>query len=118
MAEFSEIMRQLKRMCDYNAKRHSDDICSFCPFDCGAITNANTNWNEFAEVIEKWAAEHPEPQYPTWAELLYQDFLIWCQEKYPGRAKDEKAWFDYIYETHIPVDIAEKLGLKPKGVKA
>lgn len=61
-----------------------------------------------------WAAEHPEPQYPTFADLLYDDFLKWCKVNHPRRAKDEKAWFDYIYETQIPADIAEKLGIQPK----
>lgn len=113
--EFVEVFKQAQRMCI-----ELECCCIRCPVSdengfCLIKPWANNvNPGEAERRVMAWAKKHPEPFYETWAELLYQDFLIWCQEKHPGRAKDEKAWFDYIYETHIPAEIAEKLGLKPK----
>lgn len=120
MADFSEIMRQWKRMCDYSAKVHPDDICSFCPlagFYCGGIydTDANTNWNEFAEVIEKWAAEHPEPQYPTWREWLERKALVKMKPVFVNMTNTVEYVLTDEAGEQIPADIAEKLGIKPKG---
>ena len=98
MAEFKEVMKILKRQ--YESMGLYD-------FD----------YAKMEEDALKWAAEHPEPVYPTFAEWLYESFLKWCQANHPGRAKDEKAWFDYLYETRIPEEMAEKLGIEPKEGK-
>lgn len=120
MAGFQEVMRQWKRLC---MESHGENACANCPCSkdeyalfCDAIydTPNDTNWPFIETAVMSWAAEHPEPVYPTFAEWMYDSFLKWCQRNYPGRAKDEKAWFDYIYETRIPAYIAEKLGLQPK----
>lgn len=115
MAEFVQVMPQFMRLCD--SYKHCDD-CPICQAgfncDCDHQGYSKTGAAEIEHIIMSWAAEHPEPTYPVWAEWFYKQFLIWCQTNYPGRAKDEKAWFDYLYDTHIPADIAQKLGIKPK----
>ena len=108
MAEFAEVMRQWGRYCKGYTENHNDD-CDGCPFEINGSCNSYAKDNaQYAEQIEKhimsWAAKHPEPVYPTWAEWLMSIGV------YP------KGW--EIYQTPlkqgIPADIAEKLGLQPK----
>lgn len=106
MAEFNVTMWQWRRMCDRMEKDHPGNGCEYCParrFNCGAIfeMDLDTSWGELSDVVEKWAKEHPEPQYPTWGEFL--------QMTYHNRN------YAAIFITPIPADIAEKLGVKPKG---
>ena len=70
------------------------------------------DYNYVEQVVTQWAAEHPEPQYPTWAEWLESMHVV-----NPIISPDEssqyllKAWY---YDSPIPADIAQKLGLEPK----
>lgn len=127
MAEFQEVMRQWRRMCKIctcSSKWELIDshecpiISEHCSYPCDEYPQ---DWTEetieqFEKIVMAWAAERPEPVYPTWCDWFYEGFLKWCQTKHPGRAKDEKAWYDYLYETRIPADIAQKLGIEPKEV--
>lgn len=104
MAEFQEVMRQWGRYCKGYTESHNDD-CDGCPFEINGSCNSYAKDNaQYAEQIEKhimsWAAEHPEPVYPTWAEYLmhvYQDVS-----------------YSRILGETIPADIAQKLGIEPK----
>lgn len=51
-----------------------------------------------------WAAEHPEPVYPTWIDVLIL---------YGVTDETGYNYLDSAYN-HIPADIAEKLGIEPK----
>lgn len=94
MPEFQDTMKQWRRIC----KAH--EHCISCPLrGCSPDPYLRTD-AEIATLegtIMRWAEEHPEPVYPTWQE-----------------------WFDTFDEgidvdEPIPADIAEKLGLEPKG---
>lgn len=80
------------------------------------------------EVLEQeimdWAAKHPEPRYPSWKE--------WWEEKFPNADSlirpcmfESEEYFgcknfigcEQCINTPIPADIAEKLHIKPIGVK-
>ena len=107
MAEFGEVLRQFDRMCKanagcYNCPLHKpDSVSDECSI--GAFVN---NYERIEREVMKWAAEHPEPVYPTW-----QDFL----EKYGlGEFVTGTARLVWLRETRIPADIAEKLGIQPK----
>ena len=79
------------------------------------------------EVIEKiesivmqWAAEHPEPTYPTWEEWGEQ----WKQAFPEAESTPCLSLFKKVdcgepcascRAKPIPADIAEKLGIKPIG---
>lgn len=107
-------------MCNAFVKQYDNDCCKYCPLDhyksCGAIWEIEEDTHSnIAETVDAWAEEHPGPQYPTWAELMYDNFIVWRQKNHPHHANVEKAWFDFTHENPIPADIAEKLGLKPKG---
>lgn len=54
---------------------------------------------KFQEVMES---------YPTWLEF------VWCRLAH-GEPKSEHELVMWMDNTHIPADIAEKLGLEPKG---
>lgn len=72
-------------------------------------------------IIMTWAAEHPEPVYPTWEEWLLDNGVFepdnvllngkrrFYMEGKPVLNIPTKKIYD-----RIPADIAEKLGLKPK----
>ena len=102
MAEFQEVMKNYERMC----KEH---LCtSACPMYkigvCEKIGRCVTEYGieKVEQTIMSWAAEHPEPVYPTWYEFL--------TERY------HKAW-EAIGCDSIPADIAQKLGVQPKEVQ-
>ena len=109
MAEFCKVMRQFDRMC----KAHAG--CIDCPL---AIECSISSFIEKPEYIERevmaWAAEHPEPVYPTWGEWLMQFDVMGrtCQDMpNPYFANDKAA-------SPIPADIAQKLGIEPKEAKS
>ena len=119
MAEFQEVMKQKNRMCN------SYSLCTNCPI------YENDNKGEMLcddfiickpaiaeEIIMKWASEHPEPCYPTWAEWqknMFPEGRI-CPKCFTSREKAHCDTFDSCNECRkqrIPADIAEKLGIKP-----
>ena len=101
MAEFIEVMKQANRMCNVCT-------CSSCPIHnmCNEVTLLTPECAEqFVEAVTKWAAEHPEPQYPTWIKWLVAEGVT------------DAGGFRFHHKAYqpIPAEIAEKLGLKPKG---
>lgn len=114
MAEFQEVMRQWERMCESIGVHdrikcplvHALDIpnCESCS-ESVFIDPAHTE-----EIVMSWAAEHPEPKYPTWWEWLSDSGFV--AKKVPP---------DFAFELietglvePIPADVAEKLGIQPK----
>lgn len=103
MAEFAEVMRQWVRVRKATASSNEENVLSVYPLEA-----YNDAWIAGIEKnVMQWAAEHPEPQYPTWME--------WLAANVPGVDADS------IYEavsvlnrTRIPADMARKLGIAPK----
>ena len=75
-------------------------------------------------IVMDWAAENPEPRYPTWKE--------WQDTNFPNNDAlmrpcifESEEYFECKLEIDcekcmnkpIPADIAEKLGIKPIGGK-
>ena len=118
MAEFTEVCKQWRRMCD----SFGDKACQSyrpcaeqCPVGanpvCGELRESTPDDIErFEAAVMAWAAEHPIV-YPTWAEFLHEAFC----ERYPMPYMGDAAWYAFLRETHIPADIAQKLGLEQKG---
>lgn len=110
MADFAQTMKDWHRMCKAMTDKDSHDACSGCPLEvygCSPIyegldTYKDVDFEVVGERIAEWAQKNPEPVYPTWYEYLTDLY--------------DSAWGD-IYDKCIPADIAEKLGLKPKGDK-
>ena len=105
MAGFSEVMRQWRRFC----KSHNN--CGECEFDgkgiCGEAHLTDIPYADIELRIMSWAAEHPEPVYPTFREWLISIGVI-------GQMSTHSVIADKLAMTPIPADIAQKLGLKPK----
>lgn len=100
MAEFIEVMKQANRMC------HDVCKCSSCPIRnmCDEVTLLTPERAEqFVKAVTKWAAEHPEPEYPTWSEWL---------EEITGEMCDGDLLF-----SRIPESTAKRLGIESKGAK-
>ena len=123
MAEFTEIMRHARRMCE----SFSDGHCSECPvgdanaLECGITVTSEMDCKDVERLVMQWAAKHPEPVYPTWDE--------WQKSVFPDAeiditpctfgSRDRLNCFlekkcSTCKEQQIPADIAEKLGIKPK----
>lgn len=72
MAEFVDVMREWKRMCDTYTTDDAANCCKGCPMDgmgCGAIYEYNSADPEAIEQkVTAWGLTHPEPVYPTWIE--------------------------------------------------
>lgn len=121
MAEFVEVMKQARRLC---AEQPGIEWCLKCPIQVkgGCMVAAdveNVDYEDAEQRIMQWAAEHPEPVYPSWEKAWMQLFPkaagIPCIRSYFGVK---------YYECHsncaecnakpTPAEIAEKLGIKPK----
>ena len=128
MSDFVKTMRNWRRMCNAFDKQYGNDCCKYCPLDhqksCGGIWEMpeNTDWRLLQEKVDAWAAENPEPQYPTWAEWLKEQDILTVDVR-PRASSTTSSSSTYIQNVStkpafyrpIPADIAEKLGLKPKG---
>lgn len=124
MAEFAEIMRQARRLCAAHG-----GICNYsnCPLDNGEACRLNIDldgedYNELERIIMDWAAEHPEPVYPSWYEYHQQTFpghSRWiCPMAFgvPCQCKSVTSVqaCTKCRNSPIPAEIAKKLGIKPK----
>lgn len=105
MAEFQKVMREWKRMCKSRGNIPDDFVGAE-----SALLFAFNRPEEIERLVMEWAAEHPEPEYPTWGEWLMQFDVMGrtCQDMpNPYFANDKAA-------SPIPADIAQKLGIEPK----
>lgn len=121
MAEFTEVMRQAKRMCAAHG-----GMCNSrnCPLDNGeacrlAADQDGEDYSDVERIIMAWAAEHPVPKYPTWREWQHSMFPDAGDDMYPcsflsyTECRCKGSSCDECRERPIPADIAEKLGIRP-----
>lgn len=100
--DFVRTMKDWRRMCQFMNKEYGNSSCDNCPLGgCSAVYEmcGKENFTNMERDISAWAAEHPEPVYPTWG--------TWLGTKYDYDLRE-------ILYTPIPADTAEKLGLQPK----
>ena len=103
--EFQEVMRQWVRARKVTASNLDENVLSGYPLEM----YTDDHIANLEKEVMAWAAEHPEPVYPTWMDyLLMQEG---CKEAYSGG--NDTLW-KWMWTEHIPADIAEKLGLQPK----
>ena len=128
MADFVQTMKDWRRMCIAANDGPDTNKCGNCPmgetrmcaFEISDI--GDYELQEAETIITTWAAEHPEPKYPTWQEWLHDLGLIVQKdgtftEYGPNEIFSTTKKVDALtikgYQS-IPVDLAQKLGLKPK----
>ena len=123
MTNFSQIMRDWRRMCNKMDEGYEVEACLHCPLTLADVTKsgcdaiytdwaADVDWDKIASVVEAWAKENPEPIYPTWEMYLAERMTADMQD---GKTHNPQSVEEYMRQTSIPADIAEKLGLEPKG---
>lgn len=127
MAEFFEVMKQARRMCH----SISCDICMLpelyewmCVWGSKPLEFTDEIIAKIESKTLQWAAEHPEPKYPTWREWQAKKFpggnaiLTPCHfmmmQEWMGISGCDCRDCDVCSERPIPDDIARKLGIKPK----
>lgn len=117
--EFQEVMKIRERMCD---KEYGCDNCPLDAFDDCKIPRID-ELEEYEKVIMKWVEDNPEPQYPSWSEWKITNFqngicnihlCNFAKCPFGGRTLEKCAKCE---NTPIPAEIAEKLGIQPKGDK-
>lgn len=107
MAEFQEVAKEYIRMCE------SFECCKWCPLNSGTSdiyvcrNNIIKNPVKYEYAIMQWAAEHPEPVYPTWWEYLRAYSVT-------GENIPDSAVIYKLKNWEIPADIAQKLEITPK----
>ena len=120
MAQFVELMKQAKRMCEAHEdcdtcliREEMDDLGANCPF-CGALDAV-----AIEQKIACWAARIPErPKvYPSWKEWLRQIGVI---EPGENPCDASAAYRNILKEIEglnkrIPEEIAKALGIEPAG---
>ena len=123
MSEFTDVMRQARRMCK------TQEDCESCPiwnpdeFFCKIDTTCYSDDSAIEGIVMQWAAKHPEPVYPTWREWQNSTFkdahkhIAPCTFGSRDRFKCEGKTCYVCMDQQIPADIAEKLGIKPKEAK-
>lgn len=124
MAEFAEVMRQARRLCDVQRN------CDGCPLRsdgasgayCGGI-DALQDWDDATteRIVMDWAEAHPEKVYPTWDE--YQDEMFpnhtrgICPMAFGVRCPNgdhaSALACANCRNMPMPAEIAEKLGIRP-----
>lgn len=128
MAEFKEVVSQIKRMCT------KQNYCYECPMRVITYANGGNKplsciaavCDDEVERLEKtvmdWAEKHPEPRYPSWKEWWEAKFhnadslirpCMFESEEYFGCKNFIGC--EQCINTPIPADIAKKLGIKPIG---
>lgn len=108
MAEFCDVIYEMKRMCD-----HFRPTCSGCKLCLGKGTNEFCGEQPcdilsdpalVEAAVMEWAKANPKPVYPTWWSWLLSEGVIEIGSTYTGA-------FDQLKTKSIPADIAKKLGL-------
>lgn len=123
MSEFTDVMRQARRMCKAQEDCESCPLWNTANFFCKLDTTCHSDDSAIESIIMQWAAKHPETVYPTWREWQNSIFpdahkhITPCTFGSRDRFKCEGKTCYVCMEQQIPADIAEKLGIKPKEAK-
>ena len=121
VAEFVQTMKDWRRMCkdrrcDVCRLRSVDGICNTDPY-----SRTDEDIIKIENTVTEWAAENPEPVYPSWIDWLMSEGVI-PTNYMAANSTDSEVRAGMFYVTskafeHIPADIAAKLEIEPKEVK-
>lgn len=120
MAEFVEVMRKIRELCD---ERTGCDGCIMMNGIACGVTTGTPSLSE--EEIERRVAQWEAAKYPSWAEFQIEMFPnhkrgicpmafgVNCPN--PGAAREKTC--AECRSDHIPAEIAEKLGIRPRETR-
>jgi hypothetical protein len=125
MAEFTEVIKQAKRICNIygtdevqykGCPLNSHNGCIFYDgFECD-----DTYFIKIEKYVMDWAKENPEIVYPSWEDAWKQIFPNGIDTPCPSEY-DAKYGHDCLKlsclnckRRSIPAEVAEKLGIRPK----
>ena len=120
MADFTEVMMQAHRMCAMLKRCEECPVWDLKKSFCRIGSVILSDHCEVERNVLSWAAEHPEPEYPSWIDAWQQLFPyaknVPCPELYFGADCTDGSGEGCIVckRSPIPAEIAEKLGIKPK----
>lgn len=119
MAEFTEVMRQVKRMCDATVSARCHECTLWRPETESCSLYGDDDGVDYADMerrVMAWAAEHPAPRYPSWHEA-WQSLFPGADDPCPGQWFCEDCPKDVechqCVERPISKKVADKLGIKP-----
>lgn len=121
MAEFKEVMKEAKRMCEKGCHGCAFDGSKYpCEFLGDYIQRGLIIPEEFEDAVMKWAKEHPRRKYPTWREwsgmivsklknpqLLFPCHFVDCKKDNNCDCRC------YRLDEEIPEDFAIKANIQP-----
>mgnify|MGYP007032359056 CR=1 FL=1 len=121
MAEFQVVAKELERMCNtYHALRGicgTDECPLYCEDLCYAQAMVHVHGDDacnLEKAVMAWAAEHPEPVYPTWGELFVKQSGFVKELENAMNPACEASIAIGMFRTPIPADLAQKLEIEPK----
>lgn len=121
MAEFTEVMRHAKRMCDAIVGGRCHECTLWRPETESCSLYGDDDGVDYADMerrVMAWAAEHPPLRYPTWREWQESTFSGATASVFPCSYVSRAdlgccGVCDTCRNEPIPADIAAKLGIKP-----
>lgn len=119
MAEFTEVMRQVKRMCDATVSARCHECTLWRPETESCSLYGDDDGVDYADMerrVMAWAAEHPEQRYPSWHEA-WQSLFPGADDPCPGKlfGEDCPEGMQCLECRERPMSkkVAEKLGIEP-----
>ena len=101
MSEFSVVINQWNRMLEAHNKGET------IPLKANYVTMIEKP-EEFDNIVMEWAADHPEPVYPTW-----EEWLEYYMCKTEAIIDTPLSLIEWMHRTRISADIAEMLDIDP-----
>jgi hypothetical protein len=120
VAEFVQIMKDLRRMCIAADDGPDTTKCGNCPLGESRLCSfeisdiGDYELQEAETCVITWAAEHPEPVYPTWGEWFVKQSGLAKEWKNTTNPAWEANMAIGMFRAPIPADFAQKLGIEPK----
>lgn len=119
--EYGEMMRQFVRFCRAQAALAEyagmNFQCEGCPLEKNKVCNdlpngiAMKDVADVERVVTAWAAEHPEPVYPTWGEWLEAQG-VFKKRQLSEYASDRVVDWEKV-TSRIPEGFARRHGIAP-----
>ena len=124
MSEFTDVMRQARRMCKAQEDCESCPLWNTANFFCKLDTTCYSDDSAIESIIMQWAAKHPEPAYQTWSERQDSTFPDADGDIRPCEFGNQdrfncagKTCAECMWRNLFPPTLTRNWGIKPKEAK-